>query len=137
MAMAMREKGYDVKAIKANEGTFTDMAFSKAFNSEEIRMPRKTDTKGLIDTLGSNGEGAYGNLTVSWKVGGKHSIFWKNENGRTRIYDGQNGKEYTKTYSDLKLLTSNIDMNDIYYNRLDNCEPTDYALAAVEINEKK
>ena len=91
-AMALREKGYDVKAGKLNDGTYSDDLFKSAFNSPEVKMTRKTTASSMLSTLSSNGEGAYGNLTVSWKLGGAHSVFWKVENGKTHIYDGQSEK---------------------------------------------
>ena len=136
-AMALREKGYDVKAAKLNNGTYSDDLFKNAFNSPEIKMPRKTTSTSMLSTLASNGDGSYGNLTVGWKLGGAHSVFWKVENGKTHIYDGQNGQEYTKSGPDFNMFASNVNMRNVRYNRLDNCEPTEYALAVVERNNKK
>ena len=136
-AMALREKGYDVKAGKLNDGTYSDDVFKSAFNSPEVKMSRKTTASSMLSTLASNGEGTYGNLTVSWKLGGAHSVFWKVENGKTHIYDGQNGQEYTKSGPDFNMFASNVNMRNVRYNRLDNCEPTEYALAVVERNNKK
>lgn len=136
-AMALREKGYDVKAGKLNDGTYSDDLFKSAFNSPEVKMARKTTASSMLSTLSSNGEGAYGNLTVSWKLGGEHSVFWKVENGKTHIYDGQSGQEYTKSGTDFNMFASNVNMRNVRYNRLDNCEPTEYALAVVERNTKK
>ena len=136
-AMALREKGYDVRAGKLNNGTYSDDLFKNAFNSPEIKMPRKTTSNSMLSTLASNGDGSYGNLTVRWKLGGAHSVFWKVENGKTHIYDGQNGQEYTKSGTDFNMFASNVNMRNVRYNRLDNCEPTEYALAVVERNDKK
>ena len=136
-AMALREKGYDVKAGKLKDGTYSDDLFKSAFNSPEVKMTRKTTASSMLSTLSSNGEGAYGNLTVSWKLGGAHSVFWKVENGKTHIYDGQSGQEYTKSGTDFNMFASNVNMRDVRYNRLDNCEPTEYALAVIERNDKK
>lgn len=136
-AMALREKGYDVRAGKLSDGTYADMLFEKAFNSPEIKMPKKQTATTMLEQLSQNGEGSYGNLTVSWTLGGAHSVFWKVENGKTKIYDGQNGKEYTESSSTLNDFTKYVNMNNIKYNRLDNCNPTDYALAVVESNKKK
>lgn len=80
--------------------------------------------------------GSYGNLTVAWKLGGKHSLFWKNEGGRTRIYDGQSGEEITQSPSKTRSFMDFVNLKTITYNRLDNCEPTTYALAAVERPKK-
>lgn len=130
-AMALREKGYNVKAAKSDDGWYTDDLFNATFNSPEIKMKKQKTGRDVLDTLASNGKDSYGNLTVSWKLGGSHSLFWKNENGKVHIYDGQDGKELT----DSKSFMSSINLKDVKYNRLDNVEPTDYALAIVESNK--
>ena len=130
-AMALREKGYNVKAAKSDDGWYTDDLFNATFNSPEIKMKKQKTGRDVLDTLASNGKDSYGNLTVSWNLGGSHSLFWKNENGKVRIYDGQDGKELT----DSKSFMSSINLKDVRYNRLDNVEPTDYALAIVESNK--
>lgn len=135
-AMALREKGYNVKAGKNPDGAYSDDLFMATFNSKEVKMPRKQTSTSMLQNLASNGEGSYGNLTVTWKVGGRHSVFWKVENRKTHIYDGQNGQEYTKSGTDLQMFTKSMNMNNICYNRLDNCTPTEYALAVVERNDK-
>lgn len=132
-AMALREKGYDVRATKRERGTYSDTLFAKTFNSPTVKMKHQTSDS-MLKELSNNGEGAYGNLTVRWRLGGGHSIFWKVENGKTRIYDGQSGKEYTSSDADYKLFFQSINSKNIEYNRLDNHEPTEYALALVEKN---
>ena len=134
-AMALREKGYDVKAAKLSDGWYSDDLFNSTFNSPEVKMKGLRRSSEAIDKLSSCGDGAYGNLTVAWKLGGQHSIFWKNENGTTNFYDGQSGKAYT-SFSDKNDLLKNVYLSNSRYNRLDNCEPTEYALAVVERNKK-
>ena len=129
-AMVMRAKGYDVKADKSVHGWMSDNLFKKAFNSEERAIKAKNGDD-IFKELSSNGDGAYGNLTVSWKYGGRHSIFWQNEGGKTNIYDGQSGKKLTATAYDTKNLMDSINTKKTVYNRLDNTEPTDYALTAI------
>lgn len=133
-AMAMREKGYDVIANKTPKGFYTDDLFVKAFNAKEIK-PKKNNRESLMKELSSNGEGSYGNLTVYWKLGGGHSIFWKNDNGKVRIYDGQSGEEYTKDFATEKMFFNNIYISNSTYNRLDNVEPTEYALGLLKRRE--
>lgn len=136
-AMALREKGYNVKAAKSDKGWYADDLFNATFNSPEIKMKKQKTGQDVLDTLASNGKGSYGNLTVSWNLGGAHSLFWKNENGKVRIYDGQNGNELTASTYSTKSFMKNINLKNVKYNRLDNVEPTDYALAVVESNKKK
>ena len=135
-ALALREKGYDVKAAKSADGWYTDTLFEKTFNSPEVTMKKIKKTSQVIDTLSANGDGAYGNITVNWKYGGAHSIFWKNEGGTTNFYDGQSGTSY-KAFADKKMLLDNVVLSNVKYSRLDNCNPTDYALATVERIDKK
>ena len=135
-AMALREKGYDVQATKVSDGFFSDDFFKATFNSPEVKMGRKKSGQAVLDTLSQTGDGSYGNLTVAWKLGGKHSLFWKNEGGRTRIYDGQSGEEITQSPSKTRSFMDFVNLKTITYNRLDNCEPTTYALAAVERPKK-
>jgi len=135
-AMVLREKGYDVKATKLNDGWYSDDLFKKTFNSQEVHMKDARTRKDVTNKLGVHGDGAYGNLVVTWKLGGSHSIFWKNENGTTNFYDGQSGKAY-RSLADKNMLLDNVIISGTKYNRLDNCEPTDYALAVVEPNKSK
>lgn len=136
-AMALREKGYNVKAAKSDDGWYTDDLFNKTFNSPEIKMKKQKTGQDVLDTLASNGKGSYGNLTVSWKLGGAHSVFWKNDNGETHIYDGQSGTELTESKYSTRSFMNKIDLKNVKYNRLDNVDPTDYALAVVESNKQK
>lgn len=133
-AMALREMGYRVKARKSdNYGMMTDDLFEAAFGAKA----KITSKSKMIDDLLAQGEGAYGNLSVRSIFGGGHSIFWKNVNGKTRIYDGQNGEEYTETsekFDDFMQLISNTE--NVEYQRLDNCSPTEYALALVEESKR-
>lgn len=135
IALALREKGYNVKAAKTDSGFYTDELFDKTFKSPEVKMKKVRKVDNVIDELNSKGDGAYGNITVNWMYGGAHSIFWKNENGTTNFYDGQDGKAYS-SYSDKKSLFNAINLSNIKYSRLDNCEPTTYALTAVESIKK-
>ena len=136
-AMALREKGYDIRARKVKgDGFYADDLFKATFNSSEIKMPKRSKPDDVLKTLASNGNGAYGNLTVMWTLGGGHSVFWKNENGKTHIYDGQSGEEITSSASATRNFMSSVNLRNVKYNRLDNCEPTEYALAIVERNDK-
>lgn len=130
VAMAMREKGYDVVANKSTSGFYPKDLFSKTFNSEHIRIKKKSKEE-ILGELSKFGSGSYGNLSIYWKMGGGHSVFWKNDNGKIRIFDGQTGEEYTSNYNSEKLFFKNIIMNQTEYDRLDNLNPTEYALGLV------
>ena len=130
-AMAMREKGFDVIAQKSDHPWYEDIVFGKGFNSPTVR-PKSKNGFDLLRELNQHGDGAYGNLCVYWKNGGGHSIFWKNEGGHTRIYDGQSGDEYDVSDPAKSQLFKSIMIKESLYNRLDNCQPTDYILGIVE-----
>lgn len=130
-AMALRKKGYDVKANKLDEGLRTVDVFGKGFNASKQNMKGKQTPQSVLDNLAQNGDGSYGNLTITWKTGGGHSIFWEVENGKTRLYDGQSGTEYT-TDGEWARVFSYSNNKAYEYYRLDNCEPTAYAWGAVQ-----
>lgn len=131
-ALAMREKGYDVKAQQSSHPWYSDQLFKEAFNAE-TKDVNATDTKKFeADIVSKQGEGAYGAIGVSWDVGGGHSMFYKVENGKFNIYDGQSGKKQKN--SDIY---SVINKRDVEITRLDNCEPTNNVLAFVNGREDK
>ena len=131
-AMAMREKGYDVVANKTPSPWPSKELFDKTFNSPTIKMNKKQTAKQMTDSLASYGDGAYGNLGVRFKSGGGHSVFWKNVNGKTHIYDGQSGEEYDVSTPESSSFLNKIQLDNVMVNRLDNCQPTDYALALLK-----
>lgn len=137
-AMALREKGYDVQAQTSNHAWYTHRYFERTFGIEKQTSMNAKTPKDIVNTLESNGPGAYGNIGVAWKMGGGHSIFWKNdENGKTHIYDGQSGEEYD--LADNSKLMRSLMPSQTMYCRLDNVEPTEYALAFVtpRVKEKE
>lgn len=131
-AMAMREKGYNVKAKTTDDGWPADMLFDKAFNSKTVKMSPKATASDLIKDLSKQGNGSYGNLTVTWKFGGGHSVFWKVVDGKVHIYDGQAGKEYDVSNPKNSDFLNSILPGYASYNRFDNCNPTEYALSLIE-----
>ena len=128
-AMALREKGFDVRAQETDHGWHTEDLFTKAFGATINNMRQCRNSDQMLKMLSSHGDGAYGNLSIYWRGGGGHSVFWKNENGRTNIYDGQQGKQLN-----LRQYEYLINPRSSQYQRLDNCDPTDYVLALVEPN---
>lgn len=135
-AMVMREKGYDVQAKTTDHGWYTDRFWERTFGIEKQTNMKARTAKDVVETLRSNGQGAYGNISVYWKMGGGHSIFWKNdENGDPHIYDGQSGEEYElASYS--KLFRA-MNISDTTYSRLDDKDPTEYVLAFVEPRDQQ
>lgn len=133
-AMALREKGYDVKAQTTDHGWYTNRFWERTFGIEKQTPIHELRPNDIVNTLESQGKGAYGNVSVYWKWGGGHSIFWKNDDsGKLHIYDGQAGEEYD-TSENSKLMKA-LSVGETTYCRLDNVEPTDYVLAFVEPRE--
>lgn len=137
IAMSMREKGYNVRAGKEYDGMYTDDLLMKTFNSENMKFKGKNNKETVLNTLQSQGEGAYGDLTLRWQYGGGHSIFWKNENGKTHIYDAQSGEEYKSSNGSLDQIIKAANIKQSSYNRLDNCEPNNYVLGLIENMDEK
>ena len=134
-AMVMREKGYDVQAQTSKHGWYTKDLLAELFpGSEEKKMDRKQSPDDMKKTLASEGDGAYGNISVQWKSGGGHSMFWKNENGKTHIYCGQSGLEMDMKSN--SAFFKSINMYNVRYSRLDNIEPSQYFLGVIEPSKK-
>lgn len=127
-AMAMREKGYDVQANKnfGHLGYFEEN-IDKLWSSEgSFKKIKAKKSKDIINTLEKESDGSYGNLTVYWKLGGGHSIFWKKEGSKVVIYDSQSGKKI-----DNNDLCNMIIPYNSQYSRLNDAQPTDLLLGAI------
>lgn len=127
-AMAMREKGYDVQANKNfdNVGYFEEN-INKLWSSEGSFKEIKTrKSKNIIRTLEKESDGSYGNLTVTWKLGGGHSVFWKKEGSEVVIYDTQSGEKIKNDE-----LLNMVIPNKTQYSRLNDAQPTDLLLGAI------
>ena len=127
-AMAMREKGYDVQANKNfdNIGYFEEN-IDKLWSSEGSFKKIKTrKSKNIIRTLEKESDGSYGNLTVTWKLGGGHSVFWKKEGSEVVIYDTQSGEKIKNDE-----LLNMVIPNKTQYSRLNDAQPTDLLLGAI------
>lgn len=131
-ALALRERGYDVVADVSKDGWPAEELFQKIYNSPTIKMNKRQTKTELVNTLGGLGKNAYGNLTVRWTMGGGHSVFWKNINGKTHIYDGQNGQEYDVSDPETSKFLNSINLRNVDCNRFDNLTPTEYALSIVK-----
>lgn len=129
-SLAMREKGFDVIAKRTDHGYPTKELFAKVFKGAECTDIKTKNGTALFNTLAKQGDKAYGNLDFEWKTGGRHSVFYKIENGQTHVYDGQNGREY-----DANEFNKHVNTKSAKCIRLDNCEPTDYAIAITKPRE--
>ena len=130
-AMAMRMKGYDVKANICSDGWSHNNLKDNFVNQKTVpckNITRRYTISQLEQDIVSQGEGAYGNYTVTWPMGcGGHSMFYKVENGKVVIYDTQANKKRT--------------LEECYkgggtpcdYTRLDNVEPTERVLGTLRV----
>lgn len=126
-AMAMREKGYDVQANKTLTDGFYTENIDKIWSSEgSFKKIKARKSKDIISTLEKESDGSYGNLTVFWRLGGGHSVFWKKEGSEVVIYDGQSGEKIKNNE-----LCNMVIPNRTQYSRLNDAQPTDLLLAAI------
>ena len=86
---------------------------------------KSTDNVSMSDVLScmekamlSEGEGARGQLSLCWTVGGGHSVSWEVENGKVVIRDSQTNKKY-------KLSDYKTQIKNLYYLRTDNLTPSE------------
>lgn len=72
----------------------------------------------LFDTIRQQPDGARGELNMSWRAGGAHSMVYEIIKGEPVIFDCQTGKKYnSKTFVDM---AANI--KSLHYSRLDNID---------------
>ena len=133
----LRKRGYDVTAQLDSEGyTFGDLKrwYPKAeivknsrYDENGKAMKQKEYVKNTIDKLIKQGDGARGNLMLSFPMGGGHSLIYEISGGKLILKDGQSNTVYTNSFS----LTSTTPPPESIINqslvsayaRLDNVEP--------------
>lgn len=118
---ALRRKGFDVTANGANDGYDTTamlQAFPKA-TMRRVQLPKTNKNNELASVLNMP-EGAFGNMSISWKNGGGHSMVVSVEGGRIVIRDTQSNKVYRGAAVNKILAHSTGDAKVI---RLDNADP--------------
>ena len=132
-ALVMREKGYKANAQSSIMGFFPKEFFNKTFKGAEYKKIKANNPTKFLDSLSKQGDGAYGHLSVTWKYGGRHSVFYKNEKGKVHIYDGQSGKEidYKKDSISGVNFFDAIRINESHYIRLDQAETKEKVLGAI------
>ena len=141
-AYELRRRGYDVRATLSTRGeTLLDMlkVFPKAkhrilykpiksvvTNNEDgtknvrlatIHESQKYDV--LEFNLLKHGDGARGNLLVTWASLGGHCIAWENQKGKVILRDCQSNKTYSDR-KDVEKLLKNTIIADYY--RTDNVD---------------
>lgn len=85
------------------------------FKKDKIRSEEMN--KWIHDEILKQGEGARGEIQVSWSSNSGHSLAYIVEGNNVAVYDGQTGKKY----DDFSKLSKNI--VDVNYTRRDNLEP--------------
>lgn len=135
IAMDMRKRGYDVRARKRPIGD-TDQWLKSIYKGVELNHPDPESCKTkdnenysqrsnrvynlLCNDIESNGNGSRGYLSMVFRFGGGHAIYWEVENDRVNFYDSQHGTKGTK----LDKLFAMADPNGYTWARLDNVNPT-------------
>lgn len=93
--------------------------YTKGRKVENIQtMPNDVSeaTQAITEKVKSWGNGAYGEMSVSWKTHGAHSVVIYNDNGEVKIYDSQSHKKFSVLGGYLN--RTNVGMTTI--TRLDN-----------------
>lgn len=129
-AMAMRSKGYDVLARSTDYGPENEDEFMQEYFSGTIPInissEKNIDEEELLELIEEYiddlEDGSYGALMFKWSDGlSGHSVFYKIEDGKMIIYDGQLAKESPiKEY----ISNDNIKKSTFKFFRLDNVEPS-------------
>lgn len=138
-AYEMRRRGYDVKATTTvfatgqtakglHAATSNDMKKSaqSLWGQTQISAPGlmargtgQTRAESVFNALAKNPEGARGELGMSWRMGGGHSMAWEIIDGKPIIFDTQNAMTYRSSQA-FSLFAHTI--NDAAYTRLDNAK---------------
>lgn len=122
-AYDLRRKGYDVTANGASEGYDSTAAlawYPKASMTRLHSPPNfNKETQQAMMKVFNTPEGGYGNLSVSWKKGGGHSMVYGVENGIPVLRDCQTNKVYRGGACNKIFKAS----DELRYTRLDNVQP--------------
>lgn len=141
-AYELRRRGYDVQADTSTKGynrkdlvdwfpnakvediysvdRSNKKQMATASFKQEFGIGGREKYRKLSESLLKHGDGARGNLMVSWGLlGAGHSIAWENQNGRVVLRDCQSGKKYTSELQISKLLSKTVDAQ---YARTDNVD---------------
>lgn len=129
MTYEMRRRGYDVTANKSGNGYF-DNEIKRWMPNAKIERFGGAEWK-ATDIFGKNDKefarnvvsqieknqpnGARGNLTVQFRAGGGHSMFYEIVNGKMLIRDGQISKTFTDP---VKILGKCSDINVCRFDNL-------------------
>lgn len=128
-AYDLRRRGFNVTAIKTDRG-FMNSDIKKWYPKVEEKkhiVPEgkailsRDYTNQILDNL-SKEQNSRGNLTLSWKNGGGHSIAYEVNNGKVTLLDGQINKIYNNSKDEYYPL-NRARISSVTTFRLDNVEP--------------
>lgn len=136
-AYELRQRGYDVEAVDAEEGvpvTEMDKWYEDpeylSMTEDRLRKYHLSFEEGLSKTYPPNSRG---NLVVFWSQGGGHSMAWEtDEKGKVTVRDCQTNEKYN---FERDLAPYIDDSADIYMVRTDNLELKKGILKAVRKNK--
>ena len=132
-AFEMRRRGYEMTAPVASEGWKKNPNFFRGEKHKDFNGSSKWNNKKSItyselleyqnqmsdwitkETV-KQGNGARGELHITWMSGNGHSVAYEVQNNKLIIYDGQTGEKY-KGFDDFKDISMNVS-----YARRDNLE---------------
>ena len=126
-SLVMRLKGYYCQAAEISTNGLQPGEILSMFDGSKLSRPYAITKKGLTKALSKSGNGTYGNLLVYFKNGGGHSILYTVEKDGVHFLDGQLNKEWK-----MDELLDKIDLPSTEFIRLDNCNPNNNVLKAVE-----
>ena len=120
-AYDLRRRGYEVMAKKASYG-YNPNDITAWYPKAKVKSVTGKNTKEMMqsvkDTLVKQGDGARGNIMVTWKNSlSGHSMAYEVNNGKLTIVDAQVNKVYDDPDKILKRC-----QNSVQYARLDNVE---------------
>ena len=121
-AMDLRRRGFDVRAHSSNDG-FYSKELTKWYKDGKVT---RGNAKDIATKLRNEPEGSHGNLMITWKEGGGHSLFYRIEKGKVVVYDTQINKvvKSMENFND-KFIDKNLDQSNGFttYMRTDNLTP--------------
>jgi len=123
-AFDLNRRGYKVAANHRLSGGNLEQLLDMYdfYNDDAIMNYNSTygNVNKFLKRFSDYDNGARGNMIVSWKTGGGHSMAWEVVNGNLQIIDNQIGVIYSKP-SEIKKLISTV-KGDIQMVRLDDAD---------------
>lgn len=134
-SMALHKRGYDTKAMETKFG-MTPKQINRMFTgATEKKNFKSVDT--MTDYIKSQGKNQYGEMILTWKLGGAHSIYWETDSrGKTTYYDAQAGTKF-KFGNERDSYTKLCSAENSTIRNLTNAKYNDNVLSAVTAQNAK